>query len=104
MGHELFEDLAAMNHGRWRRPQTQGSVERANGDFQPMLGTWMRENRNPNWSLGLAIVMHQKNQKYHSGIKITPFNAMFGKEAYNGLECLNLPTESREQVKTVKDL
>jgi hypothetical protein len=42
--------------------------------------------------------------KYHSGIKTTPFNAMFGKEAYNGLECLNLPTESREQVKTVKDL
>jgi hypothetical protein len=35
---------------------------------------------------------------------IFSFNAMFGKEAYNGLECLNLPTESREQVKTVKDL
>jgi len=28
-----------MVHGRSRRPQTQGSVERANGDFQPMLGT-----------------------------------------------------------------
>ena len=32
-------------HGRARRPQTQGSVERANGDFQQLLGTWMRENK-----------------------------------------------------------
>lgn len=81
----LWPDLQ-MVHGRSRRPQTQGSVVRANGDFQPMLGTWMRENKNPNWSIGLYIVQHQKNRKYHSGIKTTPYNMMFGHEAYNGLE------------------
>ena len=29
-------------HCRPRRPQTQGSVERANGDVQNILGKWMR--------------------------------------------------------------
>ncbi len=85
-------------------PHTQGSVERANDDFQPMLGTWMRENKNPNWSIGLYIVQHQKNRKYHSGIKTTPYNMMFGHEAYNGLEITNLPRESKEKIKTIKDL
>jgi hypothetical protein len=33
-------------HGRSRRLQTQESVERANGDFQRMLRSWMRENKN----------------------------------------------------------
>jgi hypothetical protein len=99
----LWPDLQIV-HGRSRRPQTQGSVERANGDFQPMLGSWMRENQNPKWSLGLPLVMHQKNRKYHTGIKTTPFNAVFGKEAYNGLEITNLSAEIKKDVKTIKYL
>ena len=70
-------------------------VERANGDFQPMLGSWMHKN---------PLVMHQKNRKYHTGIKTTPFNAVFGKEVYNGLEITNLSTEIKKDVKTIKDL
>ena len=89
----LWPDLQIV-HGRSRRPQTQGSVERANGDFQPMLGSWIRENKNPKWSLGLPIVMHQKNRKYHTGIKKIHFNDVFGKEAYNGLEITNLSAEN----------
>jgi len=69
-----------------------------------MLGSWMRENKNPKWSLGLPLVRHQKNRKYHTGIKITPFNAVFGKEAYNGLEITNLLAEIKKDVKTIKDL
>ena len=30
-------------HGRPRSPQSQGNVERANGDVQNILGSWMRE-------------------------------------------------------------
>ncbi len=33
----LWPDLKIV-HGRSRKPSTQGSVERANGDFQPMFG------------------------------------------------------------------
>jgi zinc finger BED domain-containing protein 5/7/8/9 len=36
-------------HGRARRPQTQGSVERANGDVQNILGSWMRTHQSTKW-------------------------------------------------------
>ena len=91
-------------HGRSRTPTTQGSVERSNGDFQGMLGSWMRENKSSTWSLGLPLVMHQKNRKFNRGIGTSPFNALFGKEAYNGLEIVNLPPESKQKIKTLKDL
>jgi transposase InsO family protein len=39
-------------HGRARHPQSQGSVERANGDVKKMLGLWMKDNNSKNWPLG----------------------------------------------------
>jgi hypothetical protein len=42
-------------------------VERANGDVQNILGSWMRENKSTKWSLSLPIVAHIKNRKHHSG-------------------------------------
>jgi hypothetical protein len=91
-------------HGRSRTPTTQGSVERSNGDFQGMLGSWMRENKCSKWSLGLPLVQHQKNRKYHRGIGTSPFNAVFGREAYNGLEIVNIPAENKKKINTIQDL
>ncbi len=54
-------------HGRPRRPQTQGSVERANGDVQNILGSWMRTNKSTNWAIALPIIANIKNRKFHSG-------------------------------------
>ena len=54
-------------HGKPRRPQRQGSVERCNGDVQNILGSWMRENVSTKWALALPIVANIKNRKYHSG-------------------------------------
>ncbi len=71
------------------------TASKEHGDFQPMLGSWMRKN---------PLAMHQKNRKYHTGIKTTPFNAIFGKEACNGLEITNLSAEIKKDVKTIKDL
>ena len=62
-----------------------------------MLGSWMREYKNPHWSLGLSLVMHQKNRKFHRGLGTSPFNALFGIEAYNGLEIINIPAESKKK-------
>ena len=36
-------------HGRSRTAITQGSVKRSNGDFQGMLGSWIRENKCSKW-------------------------------------------------------
>jgi transposase InsO family protein len=42
-------------HGRPRHPQSQGSIERSNGDIQGILGSWMRDNNSTNWSHALPV-------------------------------------------------
>jgi len=101
---ELWPGLK-MVHGKVRKPSTQGSVERANGDFQSLLGTWMRQTKSTQWTLGLPIVEHQKNRKYHTGIKSSPYNALFGHEAYNGVEVLtHLSDEQKNGIESLMDL
>ena len=101
---ELWPGLK-MVHGKARKPSTQGSVERANGDFQNILGTWMRQTKSTQWSVGLPIVEHQKNRKFHTGIKSSPYCALFGHEAYNGLEILTQLTEDeKEGINTLNEL
>lgn len=39
-------------HGRPRHPQSQGSVERSNGDVENMLRAWISQNQTNNWSRG----------------------------------------------------
>ena len=36
--------------GKPRHPQSQGSVERANGDFKDMLVAWLAGNNSLNWT------------------------------------------------------
>jgi hypothetical protein len=50
-----------------------------------MTVTWMRENSCKDWPVGIKFVQFQKNLSYHSGIKRTPYKAMFGVEAKVGL-------------------
>ena len=58
-----------MVHGKPRHPQSQGSVERANGDIKDMLVAWMGDNSTADWSTGIKFVQFQKNSSLHSGIK-----------------------------------
>ena len=99
----LWPDLQII-HGRSRKPSTQGSVERSNGDFQNILGSWMRSNKTSNWVLGLPYVQYIKNRKFNKGIGTSAYAAVFGKDAYNGLELINLPDEQKNKIKCVKDL
>jgi len=101
--HKLWPGLKIL-HGRSRKPSTQGSVERCNGDFQNMLGSWMRKTKSSRWSLGLPLVQYQKNSKYHRGIGMSPMCAVYGRESYAGLDILNLPDENKENINSVKDL
>jgi len=80
-------------HGKPRHPQSQGSVERANGDIKDMLITWMRENPSKSWAIGLKFVQFAKNNSYHYVIKRSPYKAMFGCDAKIGLSTTSLPPE-----------
>ena len=64
-------------HGKPRHPQSQGSVERANGDVKIMLQLWMTDNNTTKWSLGLKFVQMTKNNSYHSTIECSPYYATF---------------------------
>jgi hypothetical protein len=62
----LWPDLKLV-HGRARHPQSQGSVERSNGVVKGLLGTWIRENKSMQWSIGIKFVQFQYNSAYNRG-------------------------------------
>lgn len=66
-------------HGKPRHSQSQGSVERCNQDIENILFCVMRDRQTIEWAKLLDEVQFMKNTRYHSGIKRTPFKAMFGK-------------------------
>ena len=93
-----------MVNGKPRHPQSQGSVERANGDIKDMLVAWMADNNTTDWSVGIKFVQFHKNSGLHSGIQRSPYTAMFGCEAKVGLTTSSLPTEIVERMQTEDDL
>src|SRR5579872_4887792 len=99
----LWPDLLIV-HGKPRHPQSQGSVERLNCDVKDMLIAWLGDNNSVNWPVGLKFVQFSKNTSYHSGIKQTPYNALFGVDPRVGLRSTALPTEILERMTTEDDL
>lgn len=91
-------------HGKPRHSQSQGSVERANQDVKNMLITWMEQEKCSNWSQGLRFIQLMKNRAYHSGIKCSPYEALFGCKAKIGLSTSNLPKEVIEVIENEEEL
>ena len=59
------------------RPQTQGCVERGNGDLQVKLGKWLDEHGGT-WSSALQYVTHAINTSTSATTKATPYEIVFG--------------------------
>lgn len=91
-------------HGKPRHSQSQGSVERANQDIENMLATWLTDNRTKKWSEGLKFIQFMKNRSLHSGIKCSPYEAMFGTKAKIGLKSTLLPINIISDLRTEEDL
>ncbi len=91
-------------HGRPRHPQTQGSIERANGDVQNILGSWMRTRQSTKWSQALEYVQLIKNSKEHSRLKCSPYKVVFGIDAPLGIDRLNYDKTIIEKIDNVHDL
>ncbi|XP_066969114.1 KRAB-A domain-containing protein 2-like [Macrobrachium rosenbergii] len=99
----LWPDLLIV-HGKPRHPQSQGSVERLNCDIKDMLISWLEDNDTTDWPMGLRFVHFQKNSSYHSGIKQSPYKALFGVDARVGLRSTALPEEVLKTMITEEDL
>nr|XP_045591594.1 KRAB-A domain-containing protein 2-like [Procambarus clarkii] len=79
LSNEMWPNMLLIN-SKPRHPQSQGSIERANGDVIKMLDSWMCENQTRDWSAGLPFVQFTKNTAYSRGIGISPYKAVFGIE------------------------
>ena len=99
----MWPDLR-MVHGKPRHPQSQGSVERLNCDIKDMLIAWLGDNGSTDWPTGLKFVQFSKNSSYHSGIKQSPYKALFSDEPRVGIRSTPLPTEILDRMETESDL
>lgn len=70
-------------HGKPRHSQSQGSIERCNQDVENIMWTTMQDRQITQWADILDKVQYTKNCRYHSGIKRSPFKAMFGMFNYS---------------------
>ncbi|XP_076030430.1 uncharacterized protein LOC143018733 [Oratosquilla oratoria] len=94
-----------------RAAKSQGSVERANCDIKDMLVAWLGDNQTTDWTVGLKFVQLRKNKtkknkkpSYHSGIKRSPFAALFGSDAKVGLTTSALPHDVIHRLQSEDDL
>eukprot|EP00102_Acyrthosiphon_pisum_P016036 XP_008186840.1 PREDICTED: KRAB-A domain-containing protein 2-like [Acyrthosiphon pisum] len=99
---EMWPDLNIV-HGKPRHSQSQDSVERANQDIENILTTWMQDNNTNKWSEGLRFVQFMKNKAYHSGIKRSPYNAMFGTDPKTGLTSSILPHTILQEIPSTEN-
>ena len=90
-------------HGKPRHSQSQGSVERANRDVEAILACWMKDNCSSHWAEGLRFVQWQKNNRLHTGIGRSPYQAMFG-DKHKVVQSSNLPNEAWSTIETEEQL
>ena len=67
-----FWPALVMVLGKPRHPQSQGDVERSNGDIKDTSVAWLADTDAHDWVTGIRFVQFQKNSSHHSGIKCTP--------------------------------
>ena len=67
-------------HGAPRRSQSQGSVERCNQDVENILITFQSYFKTSNWASNLHRFQAMKNNRFHRGIGMTPYEALFGRK------------------------
>ena len=62
-----FWPALKMVHDKPRHPQSQGPVERANGDIKDMLVAWLAENDTQDLVTGIKFVQFHKNSSTIQG-------------------------------------
>ena len=87
----MWPDLVIV-HGKPRHPQSQGSIERANGNVEDMILSWLNDKQTTNWATGLKFVQLQKNTAVNRILGTSPYKALFGQDPSVGL-CTDFPRD-----------
>jgi len=108
--YKTIQNLADMRpemklvHGKSRNSQSPGSVERSNQDVRDKLVAWISDNNTKTWSEGLRSIQSKKNRALHSGIKTSPWEAMFGTAQRIGLGYSLLTEDMHSSIGTEEEL
>lgn len=84
--------------------QSQENEEQVKKDVKNMLITWMQDRKSSHWSEGLRFIQLMKNETYHSGIKMTPHEALFGTKIKLGLSEDILSDNAAQNIDSEEDL
>ena len=69
-----------------------------------MLVAWISNNNTKTWSEGLRFIQNKKNLALHSGIKTSPYEAMFGMAQRIGLGDSPLTEDMYSSIETEEEL
>ncbi|CAC5424457.1 unnamed protein product [Mytilus coruscus] len=75
--------------GRPRHPRTQGLVEQVHDSLHKLLASKRADKPGSGWLEFLYEIQYSLNTQCHSSIKMTPFEAVFGQKANDGI-CVGL--------------
>ena len=87
-------------HTTAHHPEGNGVAERANGTIVRMLALFVNENQN-NWSELLPIILFSYHASYNRSIKMTPFEAMFGRRALMPLDLEHYTTPNSRNLEAL---
>ncbi|CAC5383216.1 unnamed protein product [Mytilus coruscus] len=71
--------------GRPRHPRTQGLVEQVDDSLHKLLASKRADKPGSGWLEFLYEIQYSLNTQCHSSIKMTPFEAVFGQKANDGI-------------------
>ena len=75
-----------------------------NQTVQRKLDAWMVQNRTNNWTVGCRIVHWRYSTQYHSTLRTTPYELVFGIKPLVGLSTLPLLREISNSLSTESQL
>jgi hypothetical protein len=78
-------------------PQTDGQVERLNRTLKGILTTYVNQDHN-DWDIHLPLALFAYRNSVHASSGVSPFRAVYGREATTPLTLLSSTTDTKKQL------
>ena len=91
-------------HGKPRKPQYQGSVEKTNNRVQNILQCILEREGHTHWAKELDKVAYMKNTSLHEVLNNSPYKVLYGRDPLKGLRDFDIPSSLHARINNVEDL